>query len=303
MACHPGSLAALEAKRCGGSGFPLVVLAVALFLPPIAFAQGGEKDLDTPYVPTPEAVVKRMLELADVKAGETVIDLGSGDGRLVITAALKYGAHGFGVDLDPRLVERSNDAAARAGVADRVKFLQQDLFDTDFRQADVLTLYLLPDVNLALRPKILADLKPGTRVVSHDYDMREWRPDAQETIPAPGKTVGLHKESAVYLWIVPAKVAGRWELEIDAGGKRQRVSLELKQQYQMLSGTVGVSGGGRAPISDGKLRGNELRMTLPGGIVGEEPLELVGRIAGDDLSGSARREGREIAIWSARQRR
>lgn len=302
MARHPGSFAAVEAKLREGSAFPSMVLAAALFLPSIGLAQGGEKDLDTPYVPTPEAVVKRMLELADVKPGETVIDLGSGDGRLVITAALKYGARGFGVDLDPRLVERSNDAAARAGVADRVKFLRQDLFDTDFRQADVLTLYLLPDVNLALRSKILADLKPGTRVVSHDYDMREWRADAQETVPAPGKTVGLRKESALYLWIVPAKAAGFWEVEIDAGGKIQRFALELNQQYQNLTGTVGVSGGGRAPISDGKLRGDRLRMTLPGGIVGEDPLQLVGRVSGGSLTGSARREGREIAVWSARQR-
>jgi len=260
-------------------------------------------DGTVPFVVTPREIVERMLRMAEVGKDDYLIDLGSGDGRIVLTAAKVFGARGFGVEIKDELVRLSNEAAQKEGLADRVKFLRQDLFDTDFRQADVLTLYLLPDVNLALRPKILADLKPGTRVVSHDYDMREWRPDAQETLPAPGKTVGLRKESAVYLWIVPARAAGRWELEIDAGGKRQRASLELKQQYQMLSGTVGVSGGGRASISDGKLRGDELRMTLPGGIVGEEPLELVGRIAGDGLSGSARREGREIAIWSARRRR
>src|SRR5947199_7443977 len=138
-----------------------------------------------------------MLALARVRPGDTVVDLGSGDGRLVITAARKYGAHGFGVDINPRLVQRSNEEAERAGVADRVKFLRQDLFKTDFHEADVLTLYLLPDVNIALRPKILAELKPGTRVVSHDYDMREWRPDAEETMPAPDKKVGMRKESMV----------------------------------------------------------------------------------------------------------
>ena len=289
--CRPG--------RGEGSSFLLLALATALSLPLAALAQSAEEDLDTPYVPTPEAVLKRMLELAEVKPGETVIDLGSGDGRLVITAALKYGAHGFGVELDPLLVERSNESARRAGVADRAKFLQQDLFETDFRAADVLTLYLLPDVNLALRPKILADLKPGARVVSHDFGMREWRPDAMETVQAPDKTVGLRKESTVYLWVVPAKVEGSWELEI---GKR-KLPLELRQQYQLLSGSVSVPGHGSMPISGGRLRGEALRIALPGGIVGEEPIELVGRVAGDALRGSARREGREIASWSARRRR
>src|SRR5258705_13717152 len=149
-----------------------------------------------------------MLDLAQVKAGETVIDLGSGDGRIMIEAATKYGARGFGVEIDPLLVKRSNENARRAGVADRVKFLQQDLFKTDFHEANVLTLYLLPDGNLALRPKILAELKPGARVVSHDYDMREWRPDAQETVSAPDKTVGMRKESTGYLWIGPPRVEG-----------------------------------------------------------------------------------------------
>jgi hypothetical protein len=271
-------------------------------MPSSVLAQGEDKELDTPYVPTPQVVVDRMLELAQVRSGDMLIDLGSGDGRLVITAALKYGAHGFGVELAPHLVQRSNEAAHRAGVADRVKFLQQDLFTTDFREANVLTLYLLPDVNMALRPKILADLRPGTRVVSHDYGMREWRPDAEETIPAPDKTVGMRKESMVYLWIVPAKVAGNWELEIDTGGKLRRVPLELKQQYQMLSGTVGVSGHGKVPISDARLRGEELRLTLPGGTAGDEPLELVGRVAGDRLSGTARRAERKVAVWNARRK-
>lgn len=300
MTRHPGLFAALEGKLREGSVLLPLALA-ALFLPPPALAQLSDKELDTPYVPTPEVVVKRMLDLAQVKSGDMVIDLGSGDGRLVITAAQIYGARGFGVELDPRLVQRSNEAARRAGLADRVKFLQQDLFDTDFHEANVLTLYLLPDVNMALRPKILRELKPGTRVVSHDYGMREWRPDAEETVPAPDKTVGARKESMVYLWIVPAKVAGDWELEIDAGGKRLRLPLALSQQYQILSGTVSVPGHGKVQISDAKLRGEELRVILPGGIVGNEPFELVGRIAGDRLSGTARRADREIAVWSARR--
>jgi hypothetical protein len=265
-------------------------------------AQVQEKDLDTPYVPTPHVVVNRMLELAQIKPGDTVIDLGSGDGRIMITAAQKYGARGFGVELNPRLVLSSNEEAQRAGVADRVKFLQQDLFKTDFREADVLTLYLLPDVNMVLRPKILAELKAGTRVVSHDYGMGLWRPEVEETVPAPDKTVGARKESTVYLWIVPAKVEGAWELEIKAGRKTRKLPLELKQQYQMVSGSVRVPGNPAAPISEGRLRGDEIRLALPRGTVAREPVDLVGRVSGDSLSGSVRRADREIATWSARRR-
>ncbi|HEY7674845.1 MAG TPA: methyltransferase domain-containing protein [Burkholderiales bacterium] len=278
-----------------------LALAALLALPASALPQGADKDLDTPYVPTPEIVVKRMLKLADVRAGETVIDLGSGDGRLVIAAALKYGARGFGVDLDPRLVERSNEAARRAGVADRVKFLRQDLFQTDFRAADVLTLYLLPDVNMALRPKILSDLRPGTRVVSHDFGMQEWRPDAQETVPAPDKTVGFRKESAVYLWVVPARVEGDWSLEIVSRDRVRTIPLALRQEFQMVSGSVKVPAKESVPVSDGRLRGDELRLALPGGVLGDDPVLLVGRVAGDSLRGSVRRGEREIATWSARR--
>jgi SAM-dependent methyltransferase len=281
-------------RRAISTGFLFLAASLAL---------AQEKDLDTPYVPTPQVVVSRMLELAQIKPGDTVIDLGSGDGRLVITAAQKYGARGFGVELDPRLVERSNAAAARAGVADRVKFLQQDLFQTDFHQANVLTLYLLPDVNMALRPKILEELKPGTRVVSHDYGMREWRPDAQEIIPAPDKTVGARKESMVYLWVVPAKVEGDWDLEIAADGVTRHIPLSVEQEFQVVSAAVYVLGHGRVPASDARLRGDALSLTLPAGVLGPEQVELRGRALGDSLSGRVREGDREIGTWSARRQR
>ena len=267
-----------------------------------AFAQDGQKELDTPYVPTPQVVVDRMLELAQVKAGETVIDLGSGDGRIMIVAASRYGARGFGVEIDPYWVKRSNEAAVKAGVADRVKFFQQDLFRTDFHEANVLTLYLLPDVNLALRPKILAELKPGTRVVSHDYGMGEWRPDAEETIAAPDKKVGSRKESQVYLWTVPARVEGEWIFELSSGVKSRRTWLVLKQKFQVVSGSVELTGQGNVPISQGRLRGDELRLTLPPGAVDRGPVEMVGRVSGDTLAGTLRKGGRELANWSARRR-
>jgi len=283
--------------------YVLPVVAFALLAGPgDVAAQSQEKDLDTPYVPTPQVVVDRMLELARIRPGDTVIDLGSGDGRIMITAAQKYGARGFGVELNPRLVESSNEAAKTAGVADRVKFLQQDLFKTDFREADVLTLYLLPDVNMALRPKILADLRPGTRVVSHDYGMGLWRPEVEETIPAPDKTVGVRKESTVYLWIVPARVGGAWDLDIHVGKRSRRYPLTLEQQYQLLTGSVLVQGKKAMPITRGALKGDEIRIEMPDGAVSRGPVALVGRATGDTLKGSVQRDQKEIATWSARRK-
>ena len=285
-------------RRIAGPAWVAAVLAC----PCAAIAQGQERDLDTPYVPTPQAVVDRMLAVAQVGAGDTVIDLGSGDGRIMITAAQRHGARGFGVEIDPRLVQRSNEAARRLGVSDRVKFLRQDLFNTDFHEANVLTLYLLPDVNIALRPKILAELKPGTRVVSHDYDMREWRPDAQETVSAPDKTVGMRKESTVYLWIVPARVEGEWTFELSSGGKMRRTRLVLEQRFQYVSGSVELPGQGDVPFSSGRLRGDEVRLVLPPGALDRGPVELVGRVTGDSLNGTVRRGEREVANWSARRK-
>jgi methyltransferase family protein len=281
-----------------------VFAALALFAAGAA-AQQPFKELDTPYVPTPQVVVERMLGMAGVKQGDMLIDLGSGDGRLVITAAKEYGAHGFGVEIDPKLVARSNQAAERAGVADRVKFLRQDLFETDFRAADVLTLYLLPDVNMALRPKILAELRPGTRVVSHDYGMRDWQPDAQAKVAAPDKSVGLRKESQVYLWIVPAKVAGAWDVDIgdpkDGAGDATRIALSLAQQFQKVSGSARAAGAD-VPLSDARLRGADLRLMLPAGVYGPQPVELIGRVSGEAIEGRAVGGGRELGSFRARKR-
>lgn len=151
--------------------------------------------LDVPYVPTPQKVVDGMLELADVKKGEVVYDLGCGDGRIVITAAKKYGATGIGVDLNPERIKEANTNAEVAKVEEKVTFHEGDLFKFDFSKADVLTLYLLPDVNLELRPKIQSEMKPGSRIVSHAFDMGDWEPDKKITVE--GKTI--------YLWIIPEK--------------------------------------------------------------------------------------------------
>lgn len=151
--------------------------------------------LDVPYVPTPQNVVYGMLELADVKKGEVVYDLGCGDGRIVITAAKKFGATGIGVDLNPERIKEANANAVEANVEDKVKFYEGNLSDFDFSKADVLTLYLLPDVNLTLKPKIQEEMKPGSRVVSHAFSMGDWEPDQEITVD--GRTV--------YLWIIPDK--------------------------------------------------------------------------------------------------
>ena len=209
----------------------LCVLAVVAALP--APAQ-TVPDLDVPYVTTPDHVVNAMLSLAGVTARDYLLDLGSGDGRIVIMAAQKFGARGMGVEIDPALVALSNENAQKAGVADRARFIEQDLFTTDLGQASVITMYLLPDVNLKLRPELLK-LRPGTRIVSHDWDMGDWLPDDKVVVDVPDKKLGLDKKSTLLLWRIPAAVEGSW-----SSGKRLR--LRLRQHYQMLEGEVTYRG-------------------------------------------------------------
>lgn len=168
--------------------------ALALLAAP-APAEEAPVYVDVPYVPTPETVVSAMLRLAEVKKGDVLYDLGSGDGRIVIAAARRYGIRAVGIDIDPRRIAEANAKAREAGVANRVRFIQQDLFDADFSEATVVTLYLLPRLNLKLRPKLLADLRPGTRIVSHGFDMGDWKP---ERVVEVGN-------NTIYLWVVPPR--------------------------------------------------------------------------------------------------
>ena len=163
----------------------------------VAQVRPAENPLDVPYVPTPDAVVEHMLKVAKVNSGDLLYDLGSGDGRIVVTAAKRYGARGVGYDLNPKRIDESNENARKAGVADRVRFAEQDLFEADLTGATVVTLYLLPDVNLKLRPKLLKDLAPGTRVVSHNYGMGDWEPISVDEIDVDGV------KHFVYYWTVP----------------------------------------------------------------------------------------------------
>ncbi len=195
-------------------------LLAAALLAPAAAAQ----PYDVPYVPTPQVVVEEMLRIAQVRPDDYVIDLGCGDGRIPVTAASHFGARALGVDIDPgRLAERQANARA-AGVTDRVEFVNGNLFDLDLSRASVVTMYLLPDINLKLRPKLLATLKPGTRVVSHAFPMGDWKPDRLVMV-----------QRNIYYWTVPAQVAGRWKLEADLPGVGMRsYELEVRQKYQEI---------------------------------------------------------------------
>jgi SAM-dependent methyltransferase len=207
---------------------------------------------DVPFVVTPDGVTAAMLQLAQVGPEDYLIDLGSGDGRIVIQAARRFGARGLGVEIDPRLIQQSRENARAAGVQGRAIFREQDLFKTDLSPASVVTMYLLPEANLQLRPRILA-LRPGTRIVSHDWDMGDWQPDKTLVVDAPDKPIGREKVSRLHLWIVPARVEGAW----CGTGKQRGTLLELAQQYQRFRGRFDQ--GGRMTEFDGRIDGATLR--------------------------------------------
>jgi SAM-dependent methyltransferase len=214
-----------------------------------ARAQAGE---DVPFITSPDNVTLEMLRLAGVGPKDHVIDLGSGDGRIVILAARRFGASGLGVEIVPELVQTSRQSARQAGVADRVAFQEQDLFKTDLSAATVITMYLLPEVNLQLRPSLLA-LKPGTRVVSHDWDLGDWKPDRTSVLDVPDKKVGVAKTSKVHLWVVPAQVQGLW----CGTGPLREFSLKLTQRHQEVEGELLRKG--RSRTIEGRMEGNVLR--------------------------------------------
>ena len=240
-------------------------------------------DGTVPYVVSPEEVVDRMLRIAEVGPSDYVIDLGSGDGRIVIGAA-KRGAHALGIDIDPTLVAKGRENAAAAGVADHAQFNAQDLFDTDLSRASVVTMYLLPEVNLKLRPKLLA-LEPGTRLVSHDWNMGTWEPDETIELRTPEKPVGLGGKSRIHLWVVPADARGHWVADIPQhGGKWE---FDIGQEFQAVGVSVRVGGGGRdLTVRATRLRGLEIKMAITGLVGGKAWNHLFkGTIRGDRMTG------------------
>ena len=255
------------------------VLALLAAQPAAAQAPGETREhFDVPFVPTPQVTVDEMLRLAGVGPKDFLLDLGSGDGRIVITAARKFGARGLGVDLDYHLVIQSEEGARQAGVEDRAKFLQQDLFKTDLGQATVISMYLLPSVTRKLRP-LLLDLKPGTRIVSHDFDLGEWKPD---------RTTYIRKN--VFLWIVPAKVAGSWQGRLALPPVERQLDLALKQRFQEVDAHVRLNG---VPVQPWEIRleGDRLSFAVVDNSdrENEATLYFEGRVAGDAIEGTLTR--------------
>ena len=236
----------------------------------------GQEGKDVVWVPTPQALVDKMLDIAKVTASDYVIDLGSGDGRTVITAA-KRGARTLGIEYNPDMVELSKRNAEKAGVGAKANFMKADLFESDFSQATVITMFLLPDINLKLRPKIL-DLKPGTRIVSNTFTMGEWKDDETATVDEKD---GCTYYCTAHLWIVPAKVEGAWQLS--------RGELSLKQNFQMVTGTL-KTGGNATPIANGRLRGDQISFTAGGA-------QYAGRVNGNTIEGTLK--GGSSGNWSA----
>lgn len=233
-----------------------------------AFAQ--DTTWHVPFITTPDDVVERMLELAGTRSDDLVVDLGSGDGRIVITAARKYGARGLGIELDDKLVEVARENARKAKVADRAHFIQGDVLVSDFSNANVVTIYLLPDLMDRLQSRFVDQLAPGTRIVSHSFRMAGWRADRSETMKVTKPHAGQGDESTLYLWVVPANVRGVWTLE----GRR----LRIDQDYQQID----VEG-----ASEARLSGADISWRWPQG-------RFRGRVAGDRITGEL--EGKALVL-------
>lgn len=264
--------------------------AVVCLAAPAALAQFN---YDVPYVPTPYVVVEEMLRLARVGPDDFVMDLGSGDGRILIAAARKFGARGIGVDLDPDRIEESVYGAQLQGVSDRVTFEQQDLFKFDISRATVVTMYLLPSVNMKLRPRLLNDLKPGTRIVSHDFDLEDWQPDQKSTV-----------RKNVFLWIVPAKVEGRWRTTVALPAGERTYDIEVRQKFQEIDGLARYDKK-VAGLWNPKLSGDRINFVIvddSGSL--DSNLYFDGKVAGDAIEGTILRgigsDQKKIAWRAAR---
>jgi hypothetical protein len=273
----------LRAALCG---------AICATVPAIAADAQPIKDAG-PYIPSPEAAVAEMLRYAKVGADDFIIDLGSGDGRIVLTAAKLFGARGFGVEIKENLVSQANEQARKEGLGDRVKFYKRDLFTTDISQATVLTMYLLPDTVNLLKDKLLAELKPGTRIVSHDYPLTGWLPEDMKQFDLPEKVdISGVTTTIVWLYLVPASVAGRWRARMPPAVSRRSATLRLSQQLTRVSGSA-LLDGKDVPLQEVKLRGERLTFRLAG-----REGEFSGQVNGRSIEGMVQ-VGRSTAPWSA----
>ncbi len=263
-------------------------------------AYGGERKPDVRYVPTPPEVVAEMLNRAHVGKDDILYDLGCGDGRIVLTALEKFGAKkGVGIDIDPERIKECNENARKTTVRERVAFLQQDLFDTDFSEATVVTLYLLPKLNIRLRPALFRQLRPGDRIVSHAFDMEEWQPD--KTVEVPGSDGG----GTVYYWMLPGGAAGTWRWTLSGAQGEQNYRLRLRQRFQTINGTMEIDGK-QQPIADAKVMGNRLSFNLVPDTKREKAarMSFTGRIVGNALRGSVGSESGPAVVkrdWAAKR--
>jgi SAM-dependent methyltransferase len=284
----------MNARFIPGRRRALAALGVAAAWPWLARAQQNAG----PYVPTPWKIVEEMLNLADIRAGDFVMDLGSGDGRLVISAAERFGARGYGVDIDPALVKLANENAAKAGVAARVRFEERDLFETRLGEATVLTLYLLPHTVTQLVPRILAEMRPGARVVSHDYPLGPLQPDRHLQFELPEKVaISGTTRTVLYLYIVPARVAGDWTLALPPALGPKPVRVAILQQPGRVLGTATIGG---APASLEKLvvRGEAVSFAIPNLGRRGQTVRFSGKARGDVIEGVVVLPGGE-APWRA----
>lgn len=255
----------LAALGCG--------LLLAAALPAVAADAGGDSYIPTPYIPSTTLAVDEMLRVAGVGPDDLVVDLGSGDGRIVIAAARDYGARGLGIEIDPALVRESGENARRAGVADRVAFREGDVLKAEIGAATVVTLYLLPQLVEQLKPRLLAQLKPGARIVAHDFGFADWKPD---------RTVTISKN--YYFYVVPAWAAGKWRLVADLPAGARGFDFELQQSYQRLRGGARVQGG-YLPAFEAKLDGDRIAFVL---VDSDMSLHFEGRVAGPVMEGVVR---------------
>lgn len=276
--------------------FNAALVCAVFFLMPAQAAELSDLKTGGPYVPTPQSVVDSMLRMAAVGEKDYVIDLGSGDGVIVLTAARQFKASGMGVDIDPDLVKQSNASAQKFGIASRVKFVQEDVFKTDVSKASVLTLYLLPAMMLNLRTKLFNELKPGTRVVSHDYHLGDWSPDDSMSFDVPEKeSVTGVPRATVLLWYVPAQIAGTWEVRTAAGETYQ---VAFKQKFQVIEG-MATSGGRAVKAQNPTLRGNDIAFVVP---EGTGLARFSGRVNGEAMEGTVESSGGKAAQhWTAKR--
>lgn len=254
--------------------FSVAVICLVLFgITELALSAGAP---DVHFVATPQYVVNEMLELAGTKGKDVVYDLGCGDGRFVITAAKRYGARGVGIDIDPERIRESRVNARKAGVDDRVVFYEQDLFTTDISPATIVALYLLPELNLSLRPRLFKQLKPGTRILSHDFDMGDWKPDAVEQLG----------ESTYYYWVLPAEVKGWWRISAPTLGKDGEYTVEVAQHFQEIRVAL-LTKQTDITISHAKIKGDTISFFLGRGLgKNKTGMFFKGRVAGNAISGN-----------------